>query len=53
MTKLKNIIPIRQWYPGLKNSPLLIAGPCSAENEEQVMQTALAIAKQKKVNVFR
>jgi len=53
MTKLKNIIPIQQWYPCLKKTPLIIAGPCSAESEEQVMQTAHAIAKLDKVNVFR
>ena len=53
MTKLKNIIPIQQWYPGFKKTPLLIAGPCSAENEKQVMQTAHTIAKQDKVKVFR
>ena len=28
----------------LKKTPLIISGPCSAETEEQVMQTAQAIS---------
>ena len=32
--------------PGIENKrPLVIAGPCSAETEEQVMATAKALAK--------
>ncbi len=39
---------------GLKlSSPLIIAGPCSAETEEQVLQTAKQIASLKKVTIFR
>lgn len=33
--------------------PLIIAGPCSAESEEQVLATAQAIAATGKVNIFR
>lgn len=33
--------------------PLIIAGPCSAETEEQVMQTAAALAATGKVHLFR
>jgi chorismate mutase len=33
--------------------PFVIAGPCSAESEEQVMATARALAKIPKVRVFR
>lgn len=33
--------------------PLIIAGPCSAETEEQVIQTATGIAKTGKVDVLR
>ncbi len=32
--------------------PIIIAGPCSAESEEQVMQTAKALAEQK-IDLFR
>jgi chorismate mutase len=35
------------------NSPLIIAGPCSAESEEQVLITARQIASLNKVNIFR
>lgn len=35
------------------NFPILIAGPCSAETEQQVVKTALGISKCEKVSVFR
>lgn len=35
-----------------KQQPLLIAGPCSAETEEQVMQTAKALSEQD-IDLFR
>jgi len=39
---------------GLKlTGPLIIAGPCSAETEEQVLSTAKQIASLGKVNIFR
>src|SRR5688572_9441095 len=46
-----NIIPLDKWLPHQR--PLIISGPCGAETEEQVMQTAEAIAKLNKVTVFR
>lgn len=52
MTATLNIKPISEWFKGL-NQPLLIAGPCSAESEEQVLETARGIAKIEKVQVFR
>lgn len=46
-----NIEPLSAW--GIKNTkPLLIAGPCSAETEEQVMETARELKKQD-VEIFR
>jgi len=33
--------------------PLVIAGPCSAESQEQVMQTAIELAKISKVKYYR
>ncbi len=33
--------------------PMLIAGPCSAESEEQVLQTARALAENSKVDIYR
>ncbi|MDF1559177.1 MAG: chorismate mutase [Bacteroidales bacterium] len=47
-----NIIPIEEW-PIFKQRPLLIAGPCSAESEEQVMLTAAGLAATGRVDLFR
>lgn len=33
--------------------PMIVSGPCSAETEEQVMQTAILLAKTGKVDVLR
>lgn len=49
--KLK-ILPINDWID-TKGKPLVIAGPCSAESEDQVIQTALKLAAIKQVNIFR
>ena len=39
--------------PGISEErPIVIAGPCSAETEEQVMNTATALSK-KGVKIFR
>ena len=37
----------------LQKRPLIISGPCSAETEEQVMQTAIRLAATNKVDVMR
>ncbi len=37
----------------LKKRPLIISGPCSAETEEQVLQTALRLAATGKVDILR
>ncbi len=44
--------PFKDWRLGL-DRPLLIAGPCSAESEEQVIATAKAIDALGKAQVFR
>jgi chorismate mutase len=38
-----NITPLKDWFPAYKK-PLLIAGPCSAESEEQMLETAKGVA---------
>ena len=38
--------------PGSESRPMIIAGPCSAETEEQVLQTALELAS-KGIKIFR
>jgi 3-deoxy-7-phosphoheptulonate synthase len=52
MEKKVNISPIKEWK-GYKGRPFLISGPCSAETEEQVMETARELALIKEVSVFR
>ena len=52
MTPSLKIRPIKEWLPQL-NNPLLIAGPCSLETEEQVMETARLLAKDHRVFIFR
>jgi chorismate mutase len=36
-----------------KNNPVIISGPCSAETEDQTIETARQLAKLNKVHVFR
>lgn len=46
------INPIKAWLPKIDN-PLLISGPCSLESEEQAMETAKLLAKDKRVFIYR
>jgi chorismate mutase len=41
-----------KWLP-VTSRPFVISGPCSAETEEQVMETAIQLAKVKEVSVYR
>jgi chorismate mutase len=43
---------IKDWK-GYKGRPFLISGPCSAETEEQVMETAKQLAEIDQVSVYR
>ncbi len=52
MTLKLDINPIKAWLPNIDN-PLLISGPCSLESEEQAMETAKLLAKDKRVFVYR
>ncbi len=47
-----NISPIEEWLE-ISRQPLVISGPCSAETEEQVLQTAVELAKIPEVKIFR
>jgi len=49
--KLENS-QIKDWR-GYKSRPFLISGPCSAETEEQVMETARQLAALNQISVFR
>jgi chorismate mutase len=46
------ILPLKDWLSDVKN-PLVIAGPCSAETEDQIIRTAEQIAKIPEVKIFR
>ena len=52
MTSKFDINPIKAWLPNI-NNPLLISGPCSLESEEQTLETARLLAKDKRVFVYR
>ncbi len=47
-----NIQPLESWIE-VKNQPLLISGPCSAETEDQLLSTAHLLAATGKVSVLR
>jgi len=47
-----NIDALETWLKP-KSDPLLIAGPCSVESEEQMMKTAASLAKNGNVSAFR
>jgi len=47
-----NLQPLNTWVK-TKHEPLLIAGPCSAETEDQLLATAHLLAKTGKVSVLR
>ncbi len=49
ITKQNNL---QDWW-NKRDTPLLIAGPCSAENEKQVLDTAHQIAKSGQATIFR
>lgn len=47
-----DILPVSEWGLGNNDLPIGIAGPCSAETEEQVMETARGLVH-KNIHVFR
>ena len=47
-----NLTPIHEWWPDIE-IPLIITGPCSAETEEQMMETGRLLSKVRHVSVFR
>lgn len=52
MNALKNFPQLSEWGLGLPDGPVWIAGPCSAETEEQVMTTARQV-KEAGAHIFR
>ena len=47
-----DLLPLATWFK-LENQKLIIAGPCGAETEDQVLETAKGIAANGKVKLFR
>jgi len=47
-----NIEPLENWL-SVKHQPLVIAGPCSAETEDQLVATAHLLAKTGKITALR
>ncbi|MBA4322054.1 MAG: 3-deoxy-7-phosphoheptulonate synthase [Odoribacter sp.] len=47
------ITPLHTWFEGFDNYPFIIAGPCSAESEHQVLETAGFLKATGRVNLFR
>ena len=47
-----DFLPLSKWIPNLKK-PLVIAGPCSAESEEQVLATANELKQIEDVRILR
>ena len=52
MTVRLNILPLSSWL-SISDQPFVIAGPCSAETESQVVETAVELVKIPQVKVFR
>ncbi len=47
------MLPITEWFSERIDLPLIIAGPCGAESEKQILTTAEELAKTGRVHVFR
>ncbi len=52
MKTLNKLEPINKW-PVYRQRPLVVSGPCSAESEQQLMQTARALAAGGRTDVLR
>ncbi len=50
---MNDLKPLVSWFSQLTSEPVVIAGPCSAESEQQVMKTARQVAQMGKAQVYR
>ncbi len=51
---MKNSPELKNWYHQLtQQKPLVIAGPCSAETEQQLLDIALQLHQKKQTHIFR
>ena len=53
MSQNNNFLPIDKWFNNEFSRPLIICGPCSAESESQLLQTAELLANDDRIKVFR
>ena len=44
---------LTEWFPEFNDKHIIIAGPCSAETETQVLETARKLSKINKIKLFR
>jgi len=51
--KKLDILPLNQWFNGELEFPVIISGPCSAESEFQIFETARQISHLKQIKIFR
>jgi len=50
----EELVPVQEWFPEQKpQRPVVISGPCSAESEEQVLETCKHLAATGKVDLLR
>ncbi|MTI39436.1 chorismate mutase [Fulvivirga lutimaris] len=52
MEALQKLPAITDWFPGVER-PIVISGPCSAESEEQVLETCMRLKATGKVDMLR
>lgn len=50
---IQEIMPLSHWMSLPENRPLIVAGPCSVESQQQLKTTAQAIVAGKRVQVLR
>lgn len=51
--KIEGILPLKDWGLPYNERPFVIAGPCSAETEEQVIETAKLLKETGRVSAYR
>lgn len=50
---MKSLLPLSHWLPGVNQGPVIIAGPCSAESEQQVLKAAQQLKQLTPIHLLR
>lgn len=50
---MKSFLPLSHWLPNIEHGPVIIAGPCSAESEQQVLKAAQQLKQLTPTQLFR